>query len=34
MELEVEIDRLGAQGDGVTAGPQGPLFVPFALPSG
>jgi 23S rRNA (uracil1939-C5)-methyltransferase len=32
MELEVEIGRLGAQGDGVADGPQGPLFVPFALP--
>jgi len=32
MPLEVEIDRLGAQGDGVAEGPNGPLFVPFALP--
>jgi 23S rRNA (uracil1939-C5)-methyltransferase len=32
MPLEVEIDRLGAQGDGVAEGPDGPLFVPFALP--
>lgn len=26
------IGRLGAQGDGVADGPEGPLFVPFALP--
>jgi len=32
MELEVRIARLGAQGDGVADGPDGPLFVPFALP--
>lgn len=32
MELEVRIDRLGAQGDGVAQGPDGPLFVPFTLP--
>ena len=32
MELEVEIGRLGAQGDGIAQGPEGPLFVPFALP--
>jgi 23S rRNA (uracil1939-C5)-methyltransferase len=32
MELEVEIERLGAQGDGVAHGPDGPLFVPFTLP--
>jgi 23S rRNA (uracil1939-C5)-methyltransferase len=32
MELEVEIVRLGAQGDGVADGPQGPIFVPFTLP--
>ncbi len=32
MPLEVEIDRLGAQGDGVAEGPDGPLFVPFTLP--
>ncbi|MGZ5849305.1 MAG: class I SAM-dependent RNA methyltransferase [Methyloceanibacter sp.] len=32
MEREVEIGRLGAQGDGVAQGPEGPLFVPFALP--
>ena len=32
MELEVRIGRLGAQGDGVAEGPDGPLFVPFALP--
>ena len=29
MELEVEITRLGAQGDGVA---DGPIFVPFTLP--
>lgn len=32
MALEVEIVRLGAQGDGVAEGPDGPVFVPFALP--
>ena len=32
MELEVRIERLGAQGDGVAQGPDGPLFVPFTLP--
>ena len=32
MELEVRIERLGAQGDGVAEGPDGPLFVPFTLP--
>jgi 23S rRNA (uracil1939-C5)-methyltransferase len=32
MELEVRIERLGAQGDGVAQGPSGPLFVPFTLP--
>jgi 23S rRNA (uracil1939-C5)-methyltransferase len=33
MKLEVRIERLGAQGDGVARGPDGPLFVPFTLPS-
>ena len=32
MQLEVRIERLGAQGDGVADGPDGPLFVPFTLP--
>ena len=32
MQLEVRIKRLGAQGDGVADGTEGPLFVPFALP--
>ncbi len=32
MAFEVEILRLGAQGDGVAEGPDGPVFVPFALP--
>jgi 23S rRNA (uracil1939-C5)-methyltransferase len=32
MELEVKIERLGAKGDGVADGPDGPLFVPFTLP--
>ena len=31
MQLEVRIERLGAQGDGVAQGPEGPLFVPFTL---
>ena len=32
MPLEVEIARLGAQGDGIAEGPGPPLFVPFTLP--
>src|SRR6476660_2975371 len=32
MELEVRIERLGAQGDGVAQRPDVPLFVPFTLP--
>ena len=32
MALEVTIDRLGAQGDGVAEFPEGAVFVPFALP--
>ena len=32
MALEVTIARLGAQGDGVAEGPDGAVFVPFALP--
>jgi 23S rRNA (uracil1939-C5)-methyltransferase len=32
MEREVEIARLGAQGDGVAEGFDSPLYVPFALP--
>jgi 23S rRNA (uracil1939-C5)-methyltransferase len=32
MALEVEIETLGHQGDGVAQGPDGPLFVPYALP--
>jgi tRNA/tmRNA/rRNA uracil-C5-methylase (TrmA/RlmC/RlmD family) len=32
MELEVRIERLGAQGDGVAQVPDGALFVPFTLP--
>src|SRR5262245_65490398 len=32
MERQVEIARLGAQGDGVAEGSDGPLYVPFALP--
>jgi 23S rRNA (uracil1939-C5)-methyltransferase len=32
MELEVEIARLGPQGDGAARGPEGPIFVPFTLP--
>jgi 23S rRNA (uracil1939-C5)-methyltransferase len=31
MEREVEIAHLGAQGDGVADGSDGPLYVPFAL---
>ncbi|HZP09288.1 MAG TPA: hypothetical protein VFB18_08150, partial [Methyloceanibacter sp.] len=29
---EVEIARLGAGGDGVADGPDGPIYVPFTLP--
>src|SRR5690242_1123200 len=32
MELEIEITRLGAQGDAVAERPDGPIFVPFTLP--
>src|SRR5262245_66532897 len=32
MEREVDIARLGAHGDGVAEGSDGPLYVPFALP--
>lgn len=32
MEREVEIARLGASGDGVAEGADGPIYVPFALP--
>lgn len=31
-ELEVVIDTLGAQGDGIAASPRGQLYIPFALP--
>lgn len=30
--VDVTAERLGAQGDAVAAGPDGPLFIPFALP--
>lgn len=30
--VEVTADRLGAQGDAVADGPDGPLYVPYALP--
>lgn len=30
--LDVTIDRLGAQGDGVAIGSDGPIYVPFTLP--
>src|SRR4029079_19682110 len=32
MELEVEITRLAAPGDGVAERTDGPIFVPFTLP--
>lgn len=32
LQLEVEIGRLGAGGDGVAEGPDGPIYVPFTLP--
>ena len=32
MRLDLTIDHLGAQGDGVANTPQGPTFVPFTLP--
>lgn len=31
-EVELEIVRLGAEGDGIAETPEGPLFVPFTLP--
>ncbi len=31
-EIEVVIDRLGARGDGIADTPDGPLYVPLALP--
>lgn len=31
-DRDVEILRLGARGDGVATGPDGPVYVPFALP--
>ena len=31
-EIDVVIDRLGARGDGIAATPDGPVFVPLALP--
>src|SRR5581483_3561553 len=31
-EMEVDICRLGAQGDGIADAPEGAQFVPFALP--
>lgn len=30
--VEVRVARMGAQGDGIAEGPDGPLFVPYALP--
>lgn len=30
--IELVIDRLGARGDGIADGPDGPRYVPFALP--
>jgi 23S rRNA (uracil1939-C5)-methyltransferase len=32
MQVEVTIEKLGAQGDGVAVTDGGPVFVPFALP--
>ena len=32
MRLELTIDRLGAQGDGIADTPDGPVYVPFTLP--
>lgn len=32
MSVDLTIDRLGAQGDGIAETPDGPLFVPFTLP--
>ena len=31
-EFEITIDRLGARGDGIADTPDGPLYVPLALP--
>lgn len=30
--IDVAIARMGAQGDGIAEGPDGPVFVPYALP--
>ena len=30
--LELDVRRVGAQGDGVAEGPSGPVFVPYGLP--
>ncbi|WP_454918430.1 class I SAM-dependent RNA methyltransferase [Xanthobacter sediminis] len=30
--VELQVRRMGAQGDGVAEGPGGPVFVPYALP--
>lgn len=32
MIVDLTIDRLGAQGDGIAETPDGPVFVPFTLP--
>jgi 23S rRNA (uracil1939-C5)-methyltransferase len=32
MTVDLTIDRLGAQGDGIAESAQGPVFVPFTLP--
>lgn len=33
MNQRLQIEKLGAQGDGIAATERGPLYVPFALPS-
>ena len=32
MSRVLEIDRLGAQGDGIAETPEGPVYVPYSLP--
>ena len=32
MTIDVEITRLGSQGDGIAETPEGTQYVPFALP--
>ncbi len=33
MRMQLEIDRLGQRGEGIAIGADGPIYVPYALPS-